>query len=267
MADVITERPLVSIVTVVFNGEKTIRDTIESVLSQTYPSIEFIVVDGASTDATMEVVSEYSTRISLCISEKDEGLYDALNKGVSAATGDIVGVLHSDDFYIDSQVIDKVVKEYRSHSVDAVFGDLLYVGRNDKKRILRRFTSRGFTPEKMRYGLMPAHTTFFVRRTLYEKLGNYLQGYKIAADFELMLRFIYVNKISYRYLPEPLVKMRIGGISSGGLRTRWQCNVEVLKALRSHGIKSSHITLLKKYPHKFKEVLLGRFFCDNSRYK
>ena len=169
----------VSIITVVFNRVDVVRDTIESVLNQTYKNIEYIIIDGASTDGTMDVVSEYKDKISKIVSEPDNGLYDAINKGIEQATGDVVGLIHSDDFYTDNLVIQRVVDAFNKEKSDTVFADLLYIKDDNHEKVLRYYSAKKFTPKKLTYGLMPPHPTFFVKKEIFSKYGLYKTDYKI----------------------------------------------------------------------------------------
>ncbi len=247
----------VSIITVVYNRADVIRDTIESVLGQTYKNIEYIIIDGASTDGTMDVVNEYKNRISKIISEPDSGLYDAINKGIALATGDIIGLIHSDDYYLDNLVIQRVVDTFNKENKDMLFADLLYIKGNNKDKVLRYYSAKNFTVDKLNYGFMPPHPTLFVKKEVYEKYGLYKTDYKIAADYEMFVRLLLVNKLSFSYINLPIVKMRVGGVSSGGIRRKIECNIEVLRAIRNNGIKANHLVLLKKYPIKVLEIIKG----------
>lgn len=244
----------ISIITVVWNNKDTIRDAINSVLSQTYKNIEYIIVDGASTDGTVEVVQSYGAKISKFVSEPDRGLYDAMNKGIALATGDVVGILNSDDFYIDEHVIEKVVKEFDEKQVDSVYADLVYVKPENIENVVRYYDSSTCTPENFRYALYPAHPTFFVKRWAYEKYGVFKTDYKIGADFDIMSRFLYTQKISYSYLQEPLIKMRIGGVSTS-FSSIWINSLEQLRVCKENGIETNMFKILMKYPVK----LLGIF--------
>lgn len=239
----------ISIITVVRNNQKTIKTAIDSVLSQTYENIEYIVVDGASTDGTVEIVQSYGDKINKCISEPDCGLYDAMNKGLTLATGNIVGILNSDDFYMDEYVIEKVVKEFENKVVDSVFADLVYVKPDDLVKVVRYYDSSLCLPGNFRKAMYPAHPTFFVKREMYEKYGYFKTDYKIAADFDLMARFLYTHKISYAYLPEPIIKMRVGGVSTS-LKSLYINTLEQLRVCRENGIKTNLWTILLKYPSK-----------------
>lgn len=247
----------VSIITVVYNRADVIRDTIESVLSQTYKNIEYIIIDGASNDGTMDVVNEYKDKISRIISEPDRGLYDAINKGIKEATGDVIGLIHSDDFYLDNLVIQRVVDTFKKENKHMLFADLLYIKGDNKDKVLRYYSAKNFTVDKLKYGFMPPHPTLFVKKEVYEKYGLYKIDYKIAADYEMFVRLLLVNKLSFSYIHLPIVKMRVGGVSSGGIRRKIECNIEVLRAIRSNGLKANHLVLLKKYPIKVFEIVKG----------
>ena len=249
----------ISIITVVYNSKDTIQDAMDSVLLQEYDDLEYIIVDGASTDGTVEVINEAieinSKRNIKFISEKDSGIYDAMNKGISLATGDIIGMLNSDDFYINHNIISTVVNEFMTNSVDSVFADLLYVRADDSDKIVRYYSSAGFHPKKMAYGWMPAHPTFFVKREIYEQYGLYKCDYQIAADYELIARFLVKNKVSYSYIPKVLVKMRTGGASTRNLKSNWILNKEILRACAENGIKTNIIKVLSKYPTKIFQLI------------
>lgn len=244
-----------SIITVVWNNASTIKDAIDSVLEQTYENIEYIVIDGASKDGTVEIVQSYGEKIDKFISEPDRGLYDAMNKGLALATGDVVGILNSDDFYMDKFVIEKVVKEFEKKDVASVYADLVFVKPENLDKIVRYYDSSYFNPEKFAYGWMPAHPTFFVKREIYEKYGLFKTDYKIAADYELLTRFLAKNKISYSYIKEPIVKMRMGGASTNGLKSSYILNKEIIRACKENDIYINWLMVLSKYPKK----ILGLF--------
>ncbi len=239
----------ISIITVVRNGKETIQDAINSVLNQTYNDIEYIIIDGTSQDGTIEIIQSYGDKISKLISEPDDGLYDAMNKGIALATGDVIGILNSDDFYIDEHVIQKVVDRFESLHVDSIFADLVYVKPNDLEKTVRYYDSSKFHPSKFAYGWMPAHPTFFVRREVYEKYGRFRTDLKIAADFDILIRFLYTHSISYHYMKEVIIKMRLGGVSTS-FNSIWINNLEVLKVCRDNGIKTNIFKILSKYPSK-----------------
>jgi glycosyltransferase involved in cell wall biosynthesis len=246
----------ISIITVVLNNENTIGDAIKSVLSQCYDNIEYIIVDGGSTDDTLGIISKYAKNISRFISEPDKGIYDAMNKGINLATGDVVGVLNSDDFYIDNLVIDKVVRAILEKHVDSSYADAIYVRRNDVDKTIRYWKSNPFSKRQFRIGWMPQHATFFARRCLYEKYGAFRTDLPIAADYELMLRFLYKYGISTTYIPEVLVKIRTGGKSAPNPSIVIRNMLENHKAWEVNGLSTSPITVilkpLLKLPQYFK---------------
>lgn len=237
----------VSIITVTYNSKKTIRDTMESVLSQDYEDIEYIIVDGGSTDGTIDIVKSYSNEISKVINEKDDGIYDAINKGIKLASGDIVGNLNSDDVYFGNNVISTVVKYYNTENTDSVFSDLVLVKRDNLQKIIRFYSASNFNLKKFEYGWMPPHPTFFVKREIYKKYGLFKTDYKIASDFELMVRFLVKHRISYSYIPKVLVRMRVGGVSTRNLRSNWILNKEILRACNENGVKTNVFKVLSKY--------------------
>ena len=245
----------VSIITVVRNNKDTIRDAINSVLSQTYKDIEYIIVDGASTDGTIEIIQSYGDKIAEFISEPDKGLYDAMNKGINLATGDIVGILNSDDFYIDEYVIEKVAKEFEEKDVDSVFADLVYVKPGNLEKVVRHYDSSYFNPSRFAYGWMPAHPTFFVKKWAYEKYGAYRTDLKISADFDILIRFLYTHKVTYSYIQDVLVKMRTGGISSNGFKSTLQIVFEQLQVCKQNSIDTNIFKIMSKYPKKILELI------------
>lgn len=245
----------ISIVTVVRNNEKTIADAIESVLGQTYGDIEYIVIDGASTDGTVDIIRRYGGRIDRFVSEPDKGIYDAMNKGILMATGEVVGILNSDDFYIDSHVLSKVAEAFDDADVGAVFADLVYVRHENVSRSVRRYSSKGFHPSKFAYGWMPAHPTFFLRKRYYDQYGLYKTDYRIAADYELLIRMLYVHKIPYVYIPEVLTKMRLGGASTRSFKSTMILNREIVRACRENGIRTNVFKVYSKYPKKLLELI------------
>ena len=245
----------VSIITVCYNAEKTIADAIHSVLSQDYPHIEYIVVDGNSKDGTVEIVQSFGGRISKFISEPDRGIYDAMNKGISMASGDVVGILNSDDLYENPWVISHVVDLFKTSLSDAVYGDLNYVDDEDIKQVKRRWKSGDYERGNFLEGWMPPHPTFFVKREMYSRFGGFNTTLQFAADYELMLRFLYKEEISCAYLPMNLIKMRMGGASNSSIKNRIQANKEDRKAWKLNGLSPRWYTLYKKPISK-----MGQFF-------
>lgn len=245
----------ISIITVCFQSAATVRETIESVLAQDYPDVEYIVIDGGSTDGTMDIVREYGDRIDVVISEPDKGIYDAMNKGIRAATGEVVGMLNSDDFYTDNTVVRQLIECMEESGSDTVYADLVLVDAEDTNRVIRYYDSSTFNAGRLRFGWMPAHPTFMVKRSLYESYGGYSLDYRIAADFEMIVRLLHTAGASYSYLPVVGVKMRVGGASASGLRNSWVINREIVRACRTHGIKTSLARVLIKIPAKLMEYL------------
>jgi len=239
----------ISIITVCFNSDATIRDTIESVLSQNYSNIEYIVIDGLSVDNTLSIINEYQGKISRIVSEKDDGIYDAMNKGIRLATGDYVGILNSDDVFSSDNVISSLVHLLQINDVDAAYGDLTVVKRNDTSAFVRSYSSSRFRKWKIRFGIMLPHPTFYARRELFEKYGFYKLSYRVAADFELLARFMSKN-ISLTRLGIVMVKMRDGGISSTGFWWRVHQNFEIVRACRENGMYTNIFLVAMKLPVK-----------------
>ena len=246
----------VSIITVSFNSAKTIADTIDSVLSQDFPEIEYIIVDGGSTDGTVDIIRQNENRISQWISEKDQGMYDAMNKGIAMATGDVIGILNSDDVYMNTHVISDLMRVMQSQNTEVVFGDLILVDSSNQNKIIRYYDSGRFHPSKFKFGWMPAHPTVFVKRELYQKVGKFSTTYQIAADYEMLIRMLAIEKASYAYYPKPVVRMRSGGASTSGISRNWILNQEIIRACKENGIYTNLFMLLLKVPAK----LWGRFF-------
>jgi glycosyltransferase involved in cell wall biosynthesis len=243
----------VSVVTVTFNSAETVEDTIKSVINQDYNNIEYIIVDGLSKDNTLEIVSKYKEKISKVISEKDNGIYDAISKGINLASGDIVVALNSDDMYACTDAISKVVELFKSSHADAVYGDLNYVDRFDTAKIIRKWKSRPYKKGLFFKGWMPPHPTFFVRKECYKKYGTFNLSLKSAADYELMLRLLHIHEIKVAYLPKLLVNMRNGGQSNVSLKNRFIANREDRKAWYINGIKPGMFTLIRKPLSKLKQ--------------
>lgn len=236
----------VSIITVTYNSQNFLEQTICSVTEQSYANIEYIIVDGGSTDNTLSIIEKYRTRIHKFISEKDKGIYDALNKGIAMATGDIVGILHSDDFYTSKQVIAHVVEKFISEGTDALYADLNYVQQNNTQKIVRKWRSGKYKSGSFINGWMPPHPTFFVKREVYQKFGAFDLNFKTSADYELMLRFIHKHQISVSYLNECIVNMRVGGQSNVSVNNRILANIEDRKAWEVNGLTPHFYTLWLK---------------------
>lgn len=236
----------VSIITVCFNSAETIEDSILSVLSQDYKNIEYIVVDGSSSDGTLDILTKYRSQIHKYISEPDDGIYDAMNKGLKIATGEIVGFLNSGDFYTNQNVITEIAEAIKDNSVDCCYGDLEYVACHDVGKVVRMWRSRPYTPGLFREGFHPPHLTFFAKKQLFEKYGYFNLDFDIAADYELMLRFMERHDAKSCYIPHVLVKMRNGGTSNRSLKQIIKANFQCYKAWRINGFEVSIVTILKK---------------------
>jgi glycosyltransferase involved in cell wall biosynthesis len=258
----ISDSMKVSIITVSYNSAKTIGDTISSVQKQTYENIEYIVVDGLSTDGTSEIVKQYldSSKdvsqdalqdsakglVSKFLCAKDKGIYDAMNKGLALATGDIIGVLNSDDFYCSNDVIENVVRAFQKNETDCLYGDLNYVDPIDTNKILRKWRSGSYNKENFLKGWMPPHPTFFVKKSCYYSFGTFDTQFKSAADYELMLRFLFKESCSAQHLPKVMIHMRAGGVSNVSLKNRIRANKEDRLAWKINGLKPKWFTLLRK---------------------
>jgi glycosyltransferase involved in cell wall biosynthesis len=255
VTELLNRSPKVSVVTVCFNSAKTIRSTIESVLSQTYSPLEYIVIDGGSTDETMQIVNEYASKIGVVVSEPDKGIYDAMNKGIAIATGDIIGMLNSDDTYADVNVVHDLVNAMLRAEVDSVYADVVYVDPSNPSTVVRYYNSGRWRPSRFRYGWMPAHPSFLVKREWYLKCGLYSLRYRIAADFEMLVRLLWRARVSSTYVPRAVVEMKTGGISTRGLKNSWLLNNEIVRACRSNGMWTCLPLLILKFPFKLLELI------------
>jgi len=235
----------ISIITVAYNSEATIRDTIKSVLSQTYENVEYIIVDGGSTDSTLSLIEEYKDRIAKVVSEPDKGIYDAMNKGISMATGDVIGILNSDDFYSNQEVLKKVLESFDVET-DAVYADLVYVDQKNISKITRKWISGYYSKGAFKKGWMPPHPTFFVKAEIYKKYGTYSLELRSAADYEFMLRVIHKHQIKLNYLEEIIVKMRTGGESNASFSNRMKANKEDRLAWKMNDLSPGKFTFIRK---------------------
>ena len=245
----------VSIITVCYNSSETIESTIRSVISQNYSGIEYIIVDGGSTDDTLQIVERHKSKIAKVISEKDDGIYDAINKGIAQASGDIIAILHADDFYPAENIISLITEAFTQKNVDAVYGDLQYVDRSDTSIIKRNWNSGEYKKQNFLKGWMPPHPSFFAKKECYKKFGVFNTTLKSAADYELMLRFLYKHNCSVAYIPQVLVKMRVGGKSNVSIMNRIKANREDKRAWELNGLTPELLTFIKKPLSK-----LGQFF-------
>lgn len=246
--------PALSIITATSNSARTIGDCLASIMRQSVP-VEHIIIDNASTDNTLEIIRRVSPAARI-LSEPDQGIYDAMNKGIKLATGVIVGILNSDDFYAGPQALEKVSALFSETNADALFADLVYVRPENLEKVVRYYSGADFTPGWFAWGWMPPHPTFFVRRELYERYGLFRTDYRIAADFELTARLLFHHRVRYAYLPEVLVRMRTGGVSTRNLKSTWILNREILRACAENGISTNIVKVYSKYLRKVMQLFM-----------
>lgn len=245
----------VSIITATYNSSATVLDTLKSLSEQTYPDIEYIVIDGGSSDNTVSVISDNCSRGATVISEPDNGIYDALNKGIANATGDIVGFLHSDDLFAYPDAVKDLVETLERDDVQAVYADLEYVSKDDTNKVIRKWVSGIYDQQKLRLGWMPPHPTFFMKRELYLAYGQFDLSLKIAADYDSLLRYLWSNNVKATYLPKVVTKMRVGGASNRSLKNIIEKTKEDIQALKNNQLFWPSALLIKnvsKIPQFFK---------------
>jgi len=245
----------ISLITATYNSASTIESSLLSFINQDYENKELIIIDGGSTDETLSIIEKYKLAVTTIISEKDNGIYDALNKGISLATGDVIAILHSDDFYIHNHVLSKVIETFIAYKSDSVYGNLIYVDRIDTNRIIRKWISGNYIHGKFIQGWMPPHPAFFAKKECYNRYGKFNLSLRSSADYELMLRFLHKHKISTAYLNEFLVKMRIGGQSNVSLKNRIKANREDKLAWELNDLKPAFYTLFFKPLRKLIQFL------------
>ena len=258
----------ISIITATFNSASTVRDTLESILLQTHQDWELIIEDGMSQDNTLSIIREYEPQCKGRIrifSEKDEGLYDAMNRGIARATGDVIGILNSDDFYHDERVLEDINHAMDNQPIDCIYGDLKFVQFSNKNRVVRIWKGSQHKKGAFLHGWHPAHPTFYARREFFTHLGAFNTSYAISADFELMLRFIEVAGLRNQYIPRFFIKMRIGGESTGSLRNIIRGNRSILRALRHYGFHPTPLFVLRRMLPKLQATIMGRFHTDNNK--
>lgn len=249
----------ISIITATYNSAQTLGHTIESVIRQTYPDIEYIVVDGASTDGTQQIVKRYEPQLRgkmKWLSEKDHGIYDAMNKGIQMATGDIVGILNSDDYFTSNDIIEQLASAFHNESIDAVYGDIHFIRDGQPDKCIRYYSSKKFSPIWLRFGFMPAHPSFYCRREIFEKAGLYKTDYQIGSDYEMMVRLFMKHHIKARYLPIDFVTMRTGGTSTRNVRSRLQLIKDDVRGCRENGIYTNALMISVKFLYKIFEFKL-----------
>ena len=247
------KNPKISIITVCYNSEDTIRFTIESIISQNYENIEYLIIDGGSNDKTLEIINEYKDSVTFFNSEIDKGIYDAMNKGIKAANGDIIGILNSDDFYSNKSILSTVANSFSDNDIDALYGDLVYVDPVKINKILRYWKSGNYSNLKIRNGWMLPHPTFFVKKCIYIKYGLYNTSLSQASDYAMILNLIYKNKINVEYIPEILVYMRNGGKSNRSILNRLKGNKEDSIAWEINKLEQPRFIRFKKPLHKIKQ--------------
>ena len=249
----------ISIITVTFNSSATVRDTLESVLKQQYLDFEYLVIDGGSKDNTVDIIKEYEPKFGgrmKWISEKDKGMYDGINKGIRMATGDVVGIINSDDFYHRTDIFDIINKAFEEDKdIQAIYGDVRFVHPDNLVKTVRYYSCKHWKPWRFRFGFMPAHPTFFTYKENFEKYGYYQYDYHIAADYELLIRHLYTNKVPAKYVPVDFMKMRTGGRSTNGLKANILLNKEIVRACKENGIWTCMPLLFMKYFIKVFELI------------
>jgi glycosyltransferase len=246
----------ISVITATWNSERTIKDTLMSYRSQSYKNTEYIIIDGGSTDSTMDIVDEHKDIVDYVISERDSGIYDALNKGIEAATGDVVGFLHSDDVFAYNGALKAIANSFQQHNVDSVYGDLNYVSKTNINKVIRRWESGEYNRNNILNGWMPAHPTFYLKRSNYNTLGSFDLEYKIAADYDSVLRYLWKNNITTAYIPKVLINMRVGGESNRSISNIIKKTREDYRALQYNGVPAFRAILgknLSKIPQFFKK--------------
>jgi len=250
------KNPKISIITVAFNSVRTIQDTIESILLQDYKNIEYIIIDAGSSDGSVEIIKSFADKITYFISESDHGIYDGMNKGIKAASGDLIGILNSDDFYPNNFILSNVAKTFISSQCDAVYGDLVYVKNYDKNKIVRYWQAGDYSALKIKNGWMLPHPTFFVKKSIYDRFGLYNTELKRAADYEMILKLLYKQNISVKYIPMILVNMRMGGASNASLINRIKANKEDGLAWTKNQLNKPMFIRIKKPLQKVRQFFL-----------
>ena len=245
----------VSVITVCYNSAKTLERSLQSVVGQDWLAIEHIVIDGASTDGSKDILERFRSRLACLVIEPDKGIYDAMNKGLAHATGDVVCFLNADDQYASANVLSKVASKMVDHNLDALMGDVGFFHESNSERMVRRYRSERFSPSRLAWGWMPAHPALFLRKEVVQRVGLFKTDYRIAGDFEFIVRAFHGHALRYRHFPEVLVNMQTGGVSTSGWRAKFRLNQEVLRACRENGLQTNMLKILSKYPAKMLEML------------
>jgi len=247
--------PLITVITVCYNSVSTLARALQSVKDQDWPHIEHIVVDGASSDGTLNTIARFQNDLALVISEPDKGIYDAMNKGLDHAHGEIVCFLNADDQYASPQVLTHVAQQMQAYQLDALMGDVDFFHEQAPTRTVRRYRSDRFRPNRLAWGWMPAHPALFMRRSVIERVGRFKTDYRIAGDYEFVVRAFHGHTLQYRHIPEVLVRMQMGGSSTKGWRATVLLNREVRRACLDNGLHTNMFKILSKYPLKLLEML------------
>lgn len=250
---------MISIITATFNSAKTLKDTIQSVLRQTNKDFEYLIIDGGSTDETIDIVKSYESEFSgrlKWVSEKDQGIYDAMNKGIKMASGDVVGILNSDDYFTRDDILQTVADAFKCQEIDAIYGDIHFIRDGNPQKCIRYYSSRMFRPFWLRFGFMPAHPSFYCKREVFEKAGLYSLDYKIGADYEMMVRLFKKYRIMSQYINKDFVTMRTGGASNNNVRSRITLINEDVKACKENGVYTNSLFVMLKFMYKIFEFRL-----------
>lgn len=250
---------MISIITATFNSARTLKDTIQSVLRQTNKDFEYLIIDGGSTDETIDIVKSYESEFSgrlKWVSEKDQGIYDAMNKGIKMASGDVVGILNSDDYFTSDDILQTVADAFKCQEIDAIYGDIHFIRDGNPQKCIRYYSSRMFRPFWLRFGFMPAHPSFYCKREVFEKAGLYSLDYKIGADYEMMVRLFKKYRIMSQYINKDFVTMRTGGASNNNVRSRITLINEDVKACKENGVYTNSLFVMLKFMYKIFEFRL-----------
>lgn len=241
----------ITVITAVFNRSDTIARCLESVRNQTFKNIQHVIVDGASTDGSIHIINQYLRKNDLFISEIDSGIYDAINKGVINSDGEIICLLHSDDFYYNDNILEEIANCFSRSDIDIIYGDAVFFKSNSISSFVRYYKSGLYSKSRLGSGWMPAHSATFIKRSVYERYGLYKTDYRIASDYEFFCRLVNFPSLNVKYLEKALVCMQLGGVSTSGLRSKITLNFEVMRACRENGISTNFFKILSKYPAKF----------------
>lgn len=245
----------ISVITVSYNSVATLERALQSVKEQDWSAVEHIVIDGSSTDQSMKIIELYSSHLAHVVSEPDKGIYDAMNKGLDLASGDVVCFLNADDQYAHKRVLSCVATQMREYRLDALMGDVGFFHEQNPQRLIRRYRSDRFHPKRLAWGWMPAHPALFLSRQVVQRVGHFKIDYRIAGDYEYVVRVFHGHEVRYRHLPQVLVNMQTGGVSTGGFKAKMLINREVLRACRENGLQTNILKILSKYPEKILELL------------